>query len=164
MNTVERKIQGTLTPDQMKALDALKKDERNNKLLAGQNLGKDQFLKILLEQLKNQNPLNPVEDKEFIAQMAQFSQLEETRSMSESMGSIKNEISELSKGMLINRALSIEQTKLLKEIAGLLKSQKSGNVEKPNKPDDSQKTDDSKKPDDSKKTDNSTKPDKPATP
>lgn len=125
MNTVERQIHGTLTPDQMKALDSIKKDERNSKLLAGQNLGKDQFLKILLEQLKNQNPLNPVEDKEFIAQMAQFSQLEETRSMSESMGTIKGELSELTKAVAQNTALSVEQTKLLKEAVALLKAKNS---------------------------------------
>ncbi len=44
-------------------------------------LGKDEFLKILMAQLQNQDPLSPMEDKDFIAQMAQFTSLEQMVSM-----------------------------------------------------------------------------------
>jgi len=47
-------------------------------------LGKDEFLKILVAQLQNQNPLSPMNDESFIAQMAQFSALEQMKSLNTS--------------------------------------------------------------------------------
>ena len=45
-------------------------------------LGKDDFLKLLTTQLQNQNPLNPMDGTEFIAQLAQFSSLETLQDIS----------------------------------------------------------------------------------
>ena len=49
------------------------------------HLGKDAFLKILITQLQNQDPTSPMDDKEFIAQMAQFSSLEQMQNMTKAM-------------------------------------------------------------------------------
>lgn len=46
------------------------------------DLGKDDFLQILITQLQHQDPSEPMEDREFIAQMAQFSSLEQMTNMS----------------------------------------------------------------------------------
>ena len=48
-------------------------------------LGKDEILKLLVTHLSNQNPLEPTSDTEFIAQLAQFSSLEQLQSMNETM-------------------------------------------------------------------------------
>ncbi len=48
-------------------------------------LGKDAFLQLLVAQLQNQDPLNPAEDKEFIAQLSTFSTLEQMQNMNKSM-------------------------------------------------------------------------------
>lgn len=48
-------------------------------------LGKDDFLKILMTQLQNQDPMNPMQDKDFVAQMATFSTLEQITNMGKSI-------------------------------------------------------------------------------
>ena len=48
-------------------------------------LGRDAFLKILIAQLKYQDPLSPMDDRDFIAQTAQFSALDQMISLNETM-------------------------------------------------------------------------------
>ena len=48
---------------------------------ASSTLGKDDFLRLLVAQLKNQDPLNPMDNSQFVAQTAQFSSLEQLQNM-----------------------------------------------------------------------------------
>ncbi|CAD5109246.1 flagellar hook assembly protein FlgD [Zestomonas carbonaria] len=53
-----------------------------------EELGKDAFLNLLVAQLNNQNPLEPQGNGEFIAQLAQFSQVEGVQKLNDSMASL----------------------------------------------------------------------------
>lgn len=50
-----------------------------------QSVSKDQFLKLFLTQLQNQNPLEPMQDKDFLVQLAQFAQVENTEEISRAL-------------------------------------------------------------------------------
>lgn len=54
-------------------------------LTGGQALGQDEFLKMLVTQLSNQDPLNPLEGHEFAAQLAQFTSVEQLMSLNETL-------------------------------------------------------------------------------
>lgn len=52
-------------------------------------LGKDEFMKILVTQLRFQDPLRPMDDREFISQMAQFSALEQMQNLNREFSNVK---------------------------------------------------------------------------
>jgi flagellar basal-body rod modification protein FlgD len=51
-------------------------------------MGKEEFLTLLIEQLKNQDPLNPMESTDFTAQLAQFSSLEQLFNVNENIAAL----------------------------------------------------------------------------
>jgi flagellar basal-body rod modification protein FlgD len=54
------------------------------------DLGRDAFLQLFTTQLKNQNPLDPMGNEAFVAQLAQFSSLESMKSMESTMNDVAN--------------------------------------------------------------------------
>jgi|CZCA01.1.fsa_nt_gi flagellar basal-body rod modification protein FlgD len=64
------------------------------------NLGKDDFMRLLITELRYQDALNPVDDREMIAQLAQFSTLEQ-------MQNLGDKIEELARAQKATQAASL---------------------------------------------------------
>jgi flagellar basal-body rod modification protein FlgD len=78
-------------------------------------LGKDDFLKLLVAQLQSQDPLNPMEDKEFISQMAQFTSLEQMKNMNMAV-QITQATSYIGKQVTWDDDAGVQQTGIVKSI------------------------------------------------
>ena len=70
-------------------------------------LDKNDFLKILITQLTHQDPTQPLDDKEFVAQMAQFSSLEQMTNMNESLTKVADLVARSQAVSLLGSAVDL---------------------------------------------------------
>jgi len=90
----------------------------------GSVLGKQEFLRLLTTQLRYQDPLNPLEDKEFIAQLAQFSSLEQMFNLNDSFQNnllLSQSVNNTLAASLIGREAKVQSDSGHLEEGGLLK-------------------------------------------
>lgn len=62
---------------------------------ASSEMGKDDFLTLFIAQLENQDPLSPMDDTQTLAQLAQFSSLEQLTNISEALDGLADSLSEM---------------------------------------------------------------------
>lgn len=80
-----------------------------------QQLGQDAFLQILVAQMANQDPMEPMKDTEFIAQMAQFSALEQMQALNQSF--INNQAYNMvGKGVIASTYVENKETKQYEKV------------------------------------------------
>ena len=79
--------------------------------LTPKTLNQDDFLKLLITQLTSQDPLNPQTDSSFIAQMAQFSSLEQAKSMEADISQLRSQQEVLQADSLLGRSVVVQTGK-----------------------------------------------------
>lgn len=72
----------------IKSLQTATSGKTGDTTTGASTLGKDSFLQLLVTQMQNQNPLDPQDNSEFVAQLAQFSSLETMQNLSTSVDAI----------------------------------------------------------------------------
>jgi flagellar basal-body rod modification protein FlgD len=73
-----------------------------------QTLGQDDFLKLLVTQMTSQDPMNPQKDTDFIAQMAQFSSLEQSKTMQSDIAALKAQQSVVQANSMIGATVTLQ--------------------------------------------------------
>ncbi len=87
--SIDLRMSGQQLAQTQMTVESFNKSLMKNGREVKNELGKDDFMKLLITQLKNQDPLKPMEDKQFIAQMAQFSSLEQMTNMNQSINAMQ---------------------------------------------------------------------------
>jgi flagellar basal-body rod modification protein FlgD len=76
--------------------------------LPAQTLNQKDFLKLLVAQLSAQDPMNPVSNTDFAAQMAQFSTLQATQTMQTNLAGLESSQAVLQANSLLGRTVQVQ--------------------------------------------------------
>ena len=77
---------------------------------------KDMFLNLMLQQMKNQDPTQPMENQEWLSQLAQYSSLEQMTEMNEGLQNLADALASLSSGVAQNNGISQTLSLIGKEV------------------------------------------------
>ena len=91
MTTTTNPTSAALLGSKVTSYETVKNTATTSK--SSKEMGKQDFLTLFTAQLKSQNPLDPVKNEAFVAQLAQFSQLEALTNMQSSMDNLSSTIS-----------------------------------------------------------------------
>ena len=107
MNLIDMNMSG---PDL--ARTKMEVDSFNKTITSGKvgkpSLGKDDFLKLLITQLQYQDPTSPVDDKQFISQMASFSSLEQMTNMSQNFQKLSGLLASSNATQMLGKTVQID--------------------------------------------------------
>src|SRR6478735_987043 len=90
-----------------------------------QQLGSQDFMKLLAVQFQSQDPMKPMEDTAFIAQMAQFSALQNSTDLTKQMGLLRSDQQNLAANGMIGRTVTVSDESgnpVIGEVSAVLSS------------------------------------------
>jgi len=86
MNTVN--LLGRSYADQTSSSNSTSDNSSSTSSTSTTTFGKNEFLQLLVAQLQNQDPMNPMDDSQFVTQLASFSSLEQLISINQAVSKL----------------------------------------------------------------------------
>jgi flagellar basal-body rod modification protein FlgD len=94
--------------------------DSSKNVFGDQFIGKDGFLKLLITQMQNQNPLEPMSNEDFAAQLAQFSSLEQMQNLNQGFDKLMAMNKVTTSASLIGKSVSYENPETGQTINGVV--------------------------------------------
>lgn len=119
--------------ESVSSIDALSNVSQQTKFAAepkSNELGQDVFLELMITQMRNQNPLDPQDNSEFVAQLAQFSSVEgldKLNTTTENMSSLYQSSQALQASSMVGRTVKVETETAILQAGGAI----SGTIDVP---------------------------------